>query len=86
MKYFIHSLLLTLALTMATVFSVAQKTDTFYTDSTSALFVNPKTPIHLYFSTSPDGKDAVRLKSLEPEGEPLCWDGHGPQYLTYQNL
>ena len=86
MKYFIHSLLLTLALTMATVFSVAQKTDTFYTDSTSALFVNPKTPIHLYFSTSPDGKDAVRLKSLEPEGEPLYWDGHGPQYLTYQNL
>lgn len=86
MKYFIQSLLLTLAVSMVSTFSIAQKVDTFHTDSTGALFVNPKTPIHLYLSTSPDGKDAVRLKSQQPEGEPLYWDGHGPQYLTHLNL
>lgn len=86
MKYFIQSLILTLALTMVSAFTIAQEVDTFHTDSIGQLFVNPKTPIHLYLSTSPDGKDAVRLKSQQPEGEPLYWDGHGPQYLTHLNL
>ncbi len=78
--------MLTFALTMVSAFSIAQKTDTFHTDSIGHLFVNPKMPIHIYLSTSPDGKDAVRLKSQQPEGEPLYWNGHGPQYLTHLNL
>ncbi|HPF92633.1 MAG TPA: hypothetical protein PLV65_01765 [Tenuifilaceae bacterium] len=86
MRYLQHILLFIIASVLTSTHLIAQDESTFYTDSTGQLFVNPKTPVHLYLSTSPDGKDAVRLKSQQPEGEPMYWDGHGPHYLTHLNL
>lgn len=65
---------------------LAQDTKTFYVDSTGRLFVNPGTPVYLYLSTSPTGEDAVRVQSIQPEGNPMYWDGHGVHYLTHMNL
>ena len=64
----------------------AQDVNSFYSDTTGKLFVNPKTPVYLYISTSPDGTDAVRVKSIQPEGNPMFWGGHGMHYLTHYNL
>ncbi len=71
---------------LATLGATAQETDSFHVDSTGRLFVNPGTPVYIYLSTSPDGSDAVRLNSLNPEDMPMHWDGHGPHYLTHLNL
>lgn len=65
---------------------LAQDTKTFYVDSTGRLFVNPGTPVYLYLSTSPTGEDAVRVQSIQPEGNPMYWDGHGVHYLTHMDL
>ena len=64
----------------------AQDAKSFYADSTGRLFVNPKTPVYLYISTSPDGTDAIRIKSIQPEGNPMLWNGHGLHSLTHTNL
>jgi hypothetical protein len=64
----------------------AQDTNSFHIDSTGRLFVNPGTPVYLYISTSPTGEDAVRVKSIQPEGNPMYWDGHGVHYLTHMDL
>jgi hypothetical protein len=64
----------------------AQEPDGFYVDSTGMIFIKPNTPVFLYMSTSPDGKDAVKLKSIQPEGDPLIWDGHGPKQLNHLDL
>lgn len=57
-----------------------------FVDTTKTLYVNPKTPVHIYLSTSPDGKDAVQLKSQQLGDEPLYWSGHGPHQLTHLDL
>lgn len=64
----------------------AQEIKTHYIDSTGKLFVNPGAPVFLYMSTKPDGSGAVKLRSMQPEGNPMHWDGHGPHYLTHLNL
>ena len=64
----------------------AHDVKSFHTDSTGKLFVNPGTPVFIYMSTKPDGSDAVRLKSMNDEGNPMYWDGHGPHFLTHLNL
>ncbi|HZJ73412.1 MAG TPA: hypothetical protein VFC87_01290 [Perlabentimonas sp.] len=78
--------LITLLLIIASFGLNAQDVKSFHTDTTGKLFVNPKTPVYLYISTSPDGTDAVRVKSIQPEGNPMFWDGHGVHYLTHTNL
>lgn len=65
---------------------LAQDTNSFYVDSTGRLFVNPGRPVYLFISTSPNGEDAVKLKSIQPEGNPMYWDGHGVHYLTHMDL
>ncbi|MDY0200109.1 MAG: hypothetical protein RBR40_03885 [Tenuifilaceae bacterium] len=77
---------LTLLFIIASFGLKAQDAKSFYADSTGKLFVNPKTPVYLYISTSPDGANAVRVKSIQPEGNPMFWDGHGVHYLTHSNL
>lgn len=64
----------------------AQETNAFHRDSTGKLFVRPHTPVYIYMSTKPDGSNAVRLTSLQPEGNPLKWDGHGLKQLTHINV
>ena len=66
--------------------SFAQEVKTFHVDSTGRLFVKPQTPVYIYLSTSPDGSNPVKLRSLHPEGEPLSWNGHGFQHLKHLNL
>jgi hypothetical protein len=78
--------LLTIALAFGFTSSSAQETEGFYIDSSGKLFVNPNTPVFLYMSLSPDGKEAIRLKSIQPEGNPLQWNGHGPKYLSHLDL
>ncbi len=74
------------SLLMPSLSVLSQEVKSFHTDSTGKLFVNPGTPVYIYISTSPDGKNAVRLRSVQPEGEPLYWDGHGAHFLTHLNL
>ncbi len=84
---FLRKALLPIILTgFGSVFSVAQDVKSFHADSTGKLFVNPETPVYIYMSTKPDGSDAVRLKSMHDEGNPMYWDGHGPHFLTHLNL
>ncbi|MFP4557351.1 MAG: OmpL47-type beta-barrel domain-containing protein [Bacteroidales bacterium] len=71
---------------MAALGATAQEADSFHVDSTGKLFVNPGTPVYIYLSTKPDGSDAVKLESLNPEDMPMHWDGHGPHFLTHLNL
>jgi hypothetical protein len=68
------------------IFAQTDSLPTFYTDSAGRLFVPPGTPVYIYMSTSPDGSNAVRLRSIDPEGDPIAWDGHGPHSLTHLNL
>lgn len=78
--------ILTLILSTLSLGGFAQEDKSFHVDSTGRLFVNPSTPVYLYISTTPDGSDAVRLRSLQPEGEPMQWGGHGFLFLTHLNL
>jgi hypothetical protein len=64
----------------------AQEINSIYTDSTGRLFVNPKTPVYLYLSTSANGKDAIQLRSMQPEGNLLHWNNHGLHTLTHMNV
>jgi hypothetical protein len=72
--------------TVASLGAIAQNTSSVYTDTTGRLFVKQGTPIFLYLSTSPDGRDAIKLQSIENGGEPMHWNGHGFHSLAHTNL
>ncbi|HPD94908.1 MAG TPA: hypothetical protein PLA24_03350 [Tenuifilaceae bacterium] len=79
------------AITLLTGFSVQafsqeENTNNFYKDSTGQLFVSPKTPVLLYMGTSNDPSKAVLLHGLNGKGNPLYWNGNGPQVMTHLNL
>lgn len=64
----------------------AQDIKPFYKDSTGKLFVRPNSNVFIYMSTKADGSNAVKITSMQPEGNPLQWDGHGSHQLTHLNL
>jgi hypothetical protein len=86
MRIFDFRLIIIVAFVIIAHSALGQVSKTFYADSTGRLYVNPGTPVYIYLSTSPDGKNPVRIKSMQPEGEPLIWNGHGVQFLTHLNL
>lgn len=58
----------------------AQDYQTLRADTSAVVKLND--PVFLYMSLSPDGSDAVKLQSIQPDESPVQWDGQGPQYLT----
>lgn len=82
----IFSIILTATTLFTCNFLFSQDTKPFFKDSTGKLFVQPNTSVFIYMSTKADGSDAVKLTSMQPEGNPLRWDGHGPHQLTHLNL
>lgn len=82
----IFRILLTATILFTYNLSFGQDTKTFYKDSSGKLFVRPNTPVFIYMSTKANGSNAVKLTSMQPEGNPLQWDGHGAHQLTHLNL
>jgi len=65
----------------------AQQRPTHYVDSTGALYWRKSTPLYLFVSDSPDGKDLNRLKSDKtPQySDPFYLDTEGLNYIRSRN-
>ncbi|MGD9978859.1 MAG: hypothetical protein AB7S54_13110 [Bacteroidales bacterium] len=58
----------------------------YYIDTLGKLFVSPRIPVNLLMGTKSDGSDAAIMQGLNGKGNPLYWNGHGPQLMTHLNL